>query len=172
MVFLPASFVAGAFGMNITEVNPGSRGTLHCHSNTVCPSVSFSTKPYSRSLFETSQAYLGDDLDYHDSAKQKNFFGRWGKGYKHFGPPSMAVCLCQTALDEGATEIWETDQGSKDLISKKMVHPYRCHHVLIVGIASFILRKTFNYIHIFINGIFSNIVEPPIPIQGTIHKII
>ena len=134
--------------------------------------MSFSTKPYSRSLFETSQAYLGDDLDYHDSAKQENIFGRWGKGHKHFGPPSMAVCLCQTALDEGATEIWETDQGSKDLISKKMVHPYRCHYVLIVGIASFILRKTFNYIHIFINGIFSNIVEPPIPIQGTIHKII
>ncbi|KAH9474783.1 hypothetical protein JR316_0013248 [Psilocybe cubensis] len=28
MVFLPASFVAGVFGMNVSEINPGSLGTL------------------------------------------------------------------------------------------------------------------------------------------------
>lgn len=39
MVFLPASFVAGVFGMNIAEVNPGSRGTLQHYFAVAIPSV-------------------------------------------------------------------------------------------------------------------------------------
>jgi len=37
MVFLPATFVAGAFGMNVSEINPGSKPTLLNYVSTIIP---------------------------------------------------------------------------------------------------------------------------------------
>lgn len=37
MAFLPASFVAGVFGMNVSEINPGTNGTLKKYFATALP---------------------------------------------------------------------------------------------------------------------------------------
>jgi Mg2+ and Co2+ transporter CorA len=37
MIFLPATFVAGVFGMNVSEINPGSLGTLPHYVETALP---------------------------------------------------------------------------------------------------------------------------------------
>ncbi|KAF7985517.1 hypothetical protein HWV62_3737 [Athelia sp. TMB] len=37
MIFLPASFVAGVFGMNVVEINPGTNGTLSHYAATAIP---------------------------------------------------------------------------------------------------------------------------------------
>jgi len=37
MIFLPASFVAGVFGMNVAEINPGTNGTLAHYAETAMP---------------------------------------------------------------------------------------------------------------------------------------
>jgi len=43
MVFLPASFVAGVFGMNIEEINPGTKGTLSHYFAAALPLTVIST---------------------------------------------------------------------------------------------------------------------------------